>query len=155
MGGSLSPDSCSLCPLHLLYLNVAHPLLALTDASWNALTDPYVLLVVLLSLVVNTIPSLTVHLYCTITGKTTIQQVRAARGLAWGGVCLLPASVSGAGQGAAGGGKGEVPQRSHCLDCSGGTRHLSLVAPLSSWWSLMTLVPKPDSRALSPNWFMA
>uniref|UniRef100_A0A8C8B512 P-type phospholipid transporter n=1 Tax=Otus sunia TaxID=257818 RepID=A0A8C8B512_9STRI len=29
----------------------------------NALTDPYVLLVVLLSLVVNTIPSLTIHLY--------------------------------------------------------------------------------------------
>ncbi|PKU28437.1 phospholipid-transporting atpase ik [Limosa lapponica baueri] len=43
-------------------------------ASWNALTDPYVLLVVLLSLVVNTIPSLTIRLYCTITGKTTIQQ---------------------------------------------------------------------------------
>uniref|UniRef100_A0A8D0EZU9 Phospholipid-transporting ATPase n=1 Tax=Strix occidentalis caurina TaxID=311401 RepID=A0A8D0EZU9_STROC len=35
--------------------------LALTDASLNALTDPYILLVVLLSLVVNTIPSLTVH----------------------------------------------------------------------------------------------
>ncbi|KFO70890.1 putative phospholipid-transporting ATPase IK, partial [Cuculus canorus] len=44
------------------------------DASWNALTDPYILLVILLSLVVNTIPSLTVRLYCTITGKTTIQQ---------------------------------------------------------------------------------
>ncbi|NXH19469.1 AT8B3 ATPase, partial [Bucco capensis] len=44
------------------------------DASRNALTDPYVLLVVLLSLVVNTIPSLTVHIYHTITGKTTIQQ---------------------------------------------------------------------------------
>ncbi|NXE84056.1 AT8B3 ATPase, partial [Cochlearius cochlearius] len=44
------------------------------DASWNALTDPYVLLVVLLSLVVNTIPSLTVRLYCTIVGKNTIQQ---------------------------------------------------------------------------------
>ncbi|XP_009886187.1 PREDICTED: phospholipid-transporting ATPase IK [Charadrius vociferus] len=44
------------------------------DASRNALTDPYVLLVVLLSLVVNTIPSLTIRLYCTIAGKTTIQQ---------------------------------------------------------------------------------
>ncbi|NXS54755.1 AT8B3 ATPase, partial [Brachypteracias leptosomus] len=44
------------------------------DASRNALTDPYVLLVVLLSLVVNTIPSLTIHLYHTITGKTTTQQ---------------------------------------------------------------------------------
>ncbi|NXQ79748.1 AT8B3 ATPase, partial [Nyctibius grandis] len=44
------------------------------DASLNALTDPYVLLVVLLSLVVNTVPSLTVRLYRTITGKTTIQQ---------------------------------------------------------------------------------
>uniref|UniRef100_A0A8C4KTT0 P-type ATPase C-terminal domain-containing protein n=1 Tax=Dromaius novaehollandiae TaxID=8790 RepID=A0A8C4KTT0_DRONO len=37
--------------------------LALTDAGKNALTDPYVLLIVLLSLVVNTIPSLTVRLY--------------------------------------------------------------------------------------------
>ncbi|KAM9620005.1 phospholipid-transporting ATPase IK [Morphnus guianensis] len=134
---------------------IAPAIFRFPDASWNALTDPYVLLVVLLSLVVNTIPSLTVHLYLTITGKTTIQQVRAARGLAWGGVCLLPASVSGAGQDAAGDGKGEVPQRSHCLDCSGGTCHLSSVAPLSSWWSLMTLVPKPGFRALSPNWFMA
>ncbi|XP_071584187.1 phospholipid-transporting ATPase IK isoform X4 [Heliangelus exortis] len=44
------------------------------DASLNALTDPYVLLVVLLSLVVNTIPSLTIRLYCTIVGKTTTQQ---------------------------------------------------------------------------------
>lgn len=54
--------------------------LALADASQNALTDPYVLLVVLLSLVVNTIPSLTIRLYRTIVGKTTIQQVRAAWG---------------------------------------------------------------------------
>ena len=92
MGGGLSPNSCSLCPLHLPYLNITHRLLALTDASRNALTDPYVLLVVLLSLVVNTIPSLTVHLYRTIAGKTTIQQVRAARGLAWGGV-LPPAGI--------------------------------------------------------------
>ncbi|KAM6107225.1 phospholipid-transporting ATPase IK [Pterocles gutturalis] len=44
------------------------------DASQNALTDPYVLLVVLLSLVVNTIPSLVVHSYHAIAGKTTIQQ---------------------------------------------------------------------------------
>ncbi|KFQ20450.1 putative phospholipid-transporting ATPase IK, partial [Mesitornis unicolor] len=44
------------------------------DASQNALTDPYILLVVLLSLVVNTVPSLAVRLYCTITGNTTTQQ---------------------------------------------------------------------------------
>ncbi|KAF1503089.1 Phospholipid-transporting ATPase IK, partial [Megadyptes antipodes antipodes] len=44
------------------------------EASRNALTDPYILLVVLLSLVVNTVPSLTVRLYRTITGKNTIQQ---------------------------------------------------------------------------------
>ncbi|XP_062452576.1 phospholipid-transporting ATPase IK [Rhea pennata] len=44
------------------------------DASKNALTDPYVLLTILLSLVVNTIPSLTVRLYRTVVGKTTIQQ---------------------------------------------------------------------------------
>ncbi|NWI62084.1 AT8B3 ATPase, partial [Todus mexicanus] len=44
------------------------------DASQNALTNPYILLVVLLSLVVNTIPSLTIRLYYTITGKTTTQQ---------------------------------------------------------------------------------
>ncbi|NXP09979.1 AT8B3 ATPase, partial [Thinocorus orbignyianus] len=43
-------------------------------ASQYALTDPYILLVVLLSLVVNTIPSLTVRLYHTITGKNTIQE---------------------------------------------------------------------------------
>ncbi|KFV94101.1 putative phospholipid-transporting ATPase IK, partial [Eurypyga helias] len=43
-------------------------------ASRNALTDPYVLLVILLSLVVNTVPSLTVRLYRTIMGKATIQQ---------------------------------------------------------------------------------
>ncbi|NXD16949.1 AT8B3 ATPase, partial [Nothocercus nigrocapillus] len=44
------------------------------DASKNALTDPYVLLVVLLSLVVNTVPSLTIRFYRTVMGKTTIQQ---------------------------------------------------------------------------------
>lgn len=96
----------------------------MTDASRNALTDPYVLLVVLLSLVVNTIPSLTVRLYRTIAGKTTIQQVRAAWGMAWGGVCLLPESMSGAGQDTAGDGKGEVPQGSCCLGRSGGTSPL-------------------------------
>uniref|UniRef100_A0A8B9IKJ9 Phospholipid-transporting ATPase n=1 Tax=Anser cygnoides TaxID=8845 RepID=A0A8B9IKJ9_ANSCY len=47
------------------------------DASQNALTDPYILLVVLLSLVVNTVPSLTVRSYHAITGRHSIQQVRA------------------------------------------------------------------------------
>ncbi|KFZ50680.1 putative phospholipid-transporting ATPase IK, partial [Antrostomus carolinensis] len=53
---------------------IAPAIFRFPDASWNALTDPYVLLVVLLSLVVNTIPSLTVRLYCTIVGKNTTQQ---------------------------------------------------------------------------------
>ncbi|NXG62140.1 AT8B3 ATPase, partial [Hemiprocne comata] len=53
---------------------IAPAIFRFPDASRNALTDPYVLLVVLLSLVVNTIPSLTVRLYCTIMGKTTTQQ---------------------------------------------------------------------------------
>ncbi|NXK13784.1 AT8B3 ATPase, partial [Herpetotheres cachinnans] len=53
---------------------IAPAIFRFPDASQNALTDPYVLLVVLLSLVVNTIPSLTVHLYGTIAGKRTIQQ---------------------------------------------------------------------------------
>ncbi|NXS71119.1 AT8B3 ATPase, partial [Pandion haliaetus] len=53
---------------------IAPAIFRFPDASRNALTNPYVLLVVLLSLVVNTIPSLTIHLYHTITGKTTIQQ---------------------------------------------------------------------------------
>lgn len=44
------------------------------DATQNALTDPYILLVVLLSLVVNTIPSLTIRSYNAITGNTSIQQ---------------------------------------------------------------------------------
>ncbi|NWH61934.1 AT8B3 ATPase, partial [Geococcyx californianus] len=52
---------------------IAPAVFSFPGASRNALTDPYVLLVVLLSLVVNTIPSLTVRLYCTIVGKTTIQ----------------------------------------------------------------------------------
>ncbi|XP_075031954.1 phospholipid-transporting ATPase IK [Calonectris borealis] len=53
---------------------IAPAIFSFPDASRNALTDPYVLLVVLLSLVVNTVPSLTVRLYRTIVGKTTIQQ---------------------------------------------------------------------------------
>ncbi|NWX22623.1 AT8B3 ATPase, partial [Aegotheles bennettii] len=53
---------------------IAPAIFRFPDASLNALTDPYVLLVVLLSLVVNTIPSLTVRLYCTTVGKTSIQQ---------------------------------------------------------------------------------
>ncbi|XP_071434117.1 phospholipid-transporting ATPase IK isoform X1 [Pithys albifrons albifrons] len=53
---------------------IAPAIFSFPDASWNALTDPYVLLVVLLSLVVNTIPSLTVHSFRAIVGKPTIQQ---------------------------------------------------------------------------------
>ncbi|XP_025932300.1 phospholipid-transporting ATPase IK [Apteryx rowi] len=53
---------------------IAPAIFRFPDASKNALTDPYILLIVLLSLVVNTIPSLTVRLYRTIMGKTTIQQ---------------------------------------------------------------------------------
>ncbi|NWI27220.1 AT8B3 ATPase, partial [Sula dactylatra] len=53
---------------------IAPAVFCFPDASRNALTDPYILLVVLLSLVVNTIPSLTIRLYRTITGKTSIQQ---------------------------------------------------------------------------------
>ncbi|NXL96663.1 AT8B3 ATPase, partial [Tyrannus savana] len=53
---------------------IAPAIFSFPDASRNALTDPYVLLVVLLSLVVNTIPSLTVHAFRATTGKTTIQQ---------------------------------------------------------------------------------
>ncbi|NWQ66844.1 AT8B3 ATPase, partial [Neopipo cinnamomea] len=53
---------------------IAPAIFCFPDASRNALTDPYVLLVVLLSLVVNTIPSLTVHAFRATTGKATIQQ---------------------------------------------------------------------------------
>ncbi|KFM11325.1 putative phospholipid-transporting ATPase IK, partial [Aptenodytes forsteri] len=53
---------------------IAPAVFCFPEASRNALTDPYILLVVLLSLVVNTVPSLTVRLYRTITGKNTIQQ---------------------------------------------------------------------------------
>ncbi|XP_061211990.1 phospholipid-transporting ATPase IK isoform X2 [Neopsephotus bourkii] len=55
---------------------IAPAIFCFPDASRNALTDPYVLLVVLLSLVVNTIPSLTIHLYHAMAGKPTIQQTR-------------------------------------------------------------------------------
>uniref|UniRef100_A0A8C8RVK1 Phospholipid-transporting ATPase n=1 Tax=Pelusios castaneus TaxID=367368 RepID=A0A8C8RVK1_9SAUR len=42
-------------------------------ASQNALTDPYVLCIILLSVVVNIIPSLTVRTFCSITGTGAIQ----------------------------------------------------------------------------------
>ncbi|KAM6396139.1 phospholipid-transporting ATPase IK [Rhynochetos jubatus] len=79
---------------------IAPAIFPFPNASRNALTDPYVLLVVLLSLVVNTIPSLTIRSYGTIMGKASTQQ------------------------GAAGDGKGKVPQGSHCLGRSGGTSPL-------------------------------
>ncbi|NXH86579.1 AT8B3 ATPase, partial [Edolisoma coerulescens] len=53
---------------------IAPAIFRFPDASWNALTDPYVLLVVLLSLVVNTLPSLTVHAFRAILGGATTQQ---------------------------------------------------------------------------------
>ncbi|XP_068517615.1 phospholipid-transporting ATPase IK [Anas acuta] len=53
---------------------IAPAIFRFPDASQNALTDPYVLLVVLLSLVVNTVPSLTVRSYHAITGRRSIQQ---------------------------------------------------------------------------------
>ncbi|XP_051666757.1 phospholipid-transporting ATPase IK [Manacus candei] len=53
---------------------IAPAIFCFPDASWNAFTDPYVLLVVLLSLVVNTLPSLTVHAFCATVGKATTQQ---------------------------------------------------------------------------------
>ncbi|KAI6072201.1 Phospholipid-transporting ATPase IK isoform X1 [Aix galericulata] len=53
---------------------IAPAIFRFPDASQNALIDPYVLLVVLLSLVVNTIPSLTVRSYHAITGRRSIQQ---------------------------------------------------------------------------------
>ncbi|XP_026720946.1 phospholipid-transporting ATPase IK [Athene cunicularia] len=60
---------------------IAPAIFCFPDASLNALTDPYVLLVVLLSLVVNTIPSLTIHLYRTIVGKATTQQHVSVEGV--------------------------------------------------------------------------
>ncbi|NWV93656.1 AT8B3 ATPase, partial [Machaerirhynchus nigripectus] len=53
---------------------IAPAIFRFPDASWNALTDPYVLLVVLLSLVVNTLPSLTVRAFRAILGTATAQQ---------------------------------------------------------------------------------
>ncbi|NWI38057.1 AT8B3 ATPase, partial [Picathartes gymnocephalus] len=53
---------------------IAPAIFRFPDASWNALTDPYVLLVVLLSLVVNTLPSLTVRAFRAILGSDTRQQ---------------------------------------------------------------------------------
>ncbi|XP_065278397.1 phospholipid-transporting ATPase IK [Emys orbicularis] len=49
------------------------------DASRNALTDPYVLSIVLLCVVVNTIPSLTIRLLRVITGAGTIQDKISSR----------------------------------------------------------------------------
>ncbi|NXI84811.1 AT8B3 ATPase, partial [Rhipidura dahli] len=53
---------------------IAPAIFRFPDASWNALTDPYVLLVVLLSLVVNTLPSLSVHAFRATLGRATSQQ---------------------------------------------------------------------------------
>ncbi|NXU19904.1 AT8B3 ATPase, partial [Pardalotus punctatus] len=53
---------------------IAPAIFRFPDASRNALTDPYVLLVVLLSLVVNTLPSLTAHAFSAILGRGTTQQ---------------------------------------------------------------------------------
>ncbi|NXQ48801.1 AT8B3 ATPase, partial [Catharus fuscescens] len=53
---------------------IAPAIFRFPDASWNALTDPYVLLVVLLSLVVNTLPSLTAHAFRATLGRATTQQ---------------------------------------------------------------------------------
>ncbi|NWY43364.1 AT8B3 ATPase, partial [Sylvia atricapilla] len=53
---------------------IAPAIFRFPDASWNALTDPYVLLVVLLSLVVSTLPSLTVRAFRAILGRATTQQ---------------------------------------------------------------------------------
>ncbi|NXS32434.1 AT8B3 ATPase, partial [Pomatostomus ruficeps] len=53
---------------------IAPAIFRFPDASRNALTDPYVLLVVLLSLVVNTLPSLTVRALRAILGRASAQQ---------------------------------------------------------------------------------
>ncbi|XP_009068081.1 PREDICTED: phospholipid-transporting ATPase IK, partial [Acanthisitta chloris] len=53
---------------------IAPAIFRFPDRCQQKLTDPYVLLVVLLSLVLNTIPSLTVHAYRAVTGRATIQQ---------------------------------------------------------------------------------
>ncbi|NWV07702.1 AT8B3 ATPase, partial [Ptilonorhynchus violaceus] len=53
---------------------IAPAIFRFPDASQNALTDPYVLLVVLLSVVVNTLPSLTAHAFRAVLGRATTQQ---------------------------------------------------------------------------------
>ncbi|NWS83912.1 AT8B3 ATPase, partial [Toxostoma redivivum] len=53
---------------------IAPAIFRFPDASWNALTDPYVLLVVLLSLVANTLPSLTAHAFRATLGRASTQQ---------------------------------------------------------------------------------
>ncbi|NXQ32602.1 AT8B3 ATPase, partial [Alaudala cheleensis] len=53
---------------------IAPAIFRFPDASWNALTDPYVLLVVLLSLVVSTLPSLTVRALRASLGTASTQQ---------------------------------------------------------------------------------
>ncbi|KAI1230472.1 Phospholipid-transporting ATPase IK, partial [Lamprotornis superbus] len=53
---------------------IAPAIFRFPDASWNALTDPYVLLVVLLSLVANTVPSLTAHAFRATLGTASTQQ---------------------------------------------------------------------------------
>ncbi|NWV58539.1 AT8B3 ATPase, partial [Malurus elegans] len=53
---------------------IAPAIFRFPDASRNALTDPYVLLVILLALVVNTLPSLTAHAISTILGRATTPQ---------------------------------------------------------------------------------
>ncbi|XP_014115521.1 PREDICTED: phospholipid-transporting ATPase IK [Pseudopodoces humilis] len=53
---------------------IAPAIFRFPDACWNALTDPYVLLVVLLSLVANTIPSLAVRAFRAVLGRATPQQ---------------------------------------------------------------------------------
>ncbi|NXW74711.1 AT8B3 ATPase, partial [Hirundo rustica] len=53
---------------------IAPAIFRFPDASWNALTDPYALLVVLLSLVVSTLPSLTVRAFRAVLGRASRQQ---------------------------------------------------------------------------------
>lgn len=93
------------------------------------MTDPYVLLVVLLSLVVNTLPSLTVRAFRATLGRASTQQVRA------GGTAgvLLPTRL---------GVWDWVPQGS--LDSSAGRCHLSFMTPVP------TLTPGA-SRKIVPS----
>ncbi|NXM97491.1 AT8B3 ATPase, partial [Sylvia borin] len=62
---------------------IAPAIFRFPDASWNALTDPYVLLVVLLSLVVSTLPSLTVRAFRAILGRATTQQSLVSFAAPW------------------------------------------------------------------------